>query len=127
MTDQPDSPKPPADAGPGDRTPTNGASSNGFSREGAASVRSGLARRRNPAIVFLGDFAGGARRLLFRDALALFLLLASIGLAIAFAELLGDIKPSSSGLQVPISTVQTLAGHKQIASAVLLDHDNRVE
>jgi cell division protease FtsH len=90
-------------------------------------VRSGLARRRNPVLVVLGDFAGGTRRLLFRDPLALFLLLASIGLAIAFTELLGDIKPSSSGMQVPISTVQTLSGHKQIASAVLLDHDNRVE
>jgi cell division protease FtsH len=90
-------------------------------------VRSGLAKRRNPALVALGDIAGGTRRLLFRDPLALFLLLASIGLAIAFAELLGDIKPSSSGMQVPISTVQTLSGHKQIASAVLLDHDNRVE
>jgi cell division protease FtsH len=90
-------------------------------------VRSGLARRRNPVLVVLGDFAGGTRRLLFRDPLALFLLLASIGLGIAFAELLGDIKPSSSGMQVPISTVQSLSSHKQIASAVLLDHDNRVE
>jgi cell division protease FtsH len=126
MTDMPDPSKPSSDAASG--TPGNGStSSNGFSREGAASVRSGLARRRNPALVLLGDVAGGTRRLLFRDPLALFLLLASIGLGIAFAELLGDIKPSSSGMQVPISTVQTLSSHKQIASAVLLDHDNRVE
>jgi cell division protease FtsH len=122
MTDTPDPPEPSADA-PSDAS----ASSNGFSRKGAATVRSGLAKRRNPVLVALGDVASGTRRLLFRDALALFLLLASIGLAIAFAELLGDIKPSSSGMQVPISTVQTLAGHKQIANAVLLDHDDRVE
>jgi cell division protease FtsH len=122
MTDTPNSPKPSSDASTG--APT---SSNGYSREGAGAVRSGLARRRNPALVLLGDVAGGTRRLLFRDPLALFLLLASIGLAIAFSELLGAIKPSSSGMQVPISTVQTLSGHKQISSALLLDHDNRVE
>jgi cell division protease FtsH len=126
MTDTPDPSKPSSDTPSG--TPTNSAtSSNGFSRQGAAAVRSGLARRRNPAFVLLGDVASGTRRLLFRDPLALFLLLASIGLAIAFSELLGAIKPSSSGMQVPISTVQTLSGHKQIASALLLDHDNRVE
>ena len=94
---------------------------------GRAAVRSGLAHRRNPALVKLGEFASGARRLILRDPLSLFLLIASIVLAIAFATLLGDIKPSSSGLQVPISTVQTLASKHDIASAVLLDHDNRVE
>jgi cell division protease FtsH len=122
MTDKPDSPEPPAGAG-------NGASrsSNGFSRESAAAVRSGLAHRRNPVLATLGELAQGARRMVFRDPLALFLLLASIGLAIAFATLLGSIQPSSSGTQVPISTVQTLAKHKQIASAVMLDHDSRVE
>ena len=126
MTDTPDPSQPSSDAPSG--APSNASTSNnGVSRGGAASVRSGLARRRNPVLVVLGDFASGTRRLLFRDPLALFLLLASIGLGIAFTELLGDIKPSSSGMQVPISTVQTLSGHKQIASAVLLDHDNRVE
>ncbi len=125
MTDKPDSTQPQSDAGPG-----GGASSNGVSREGVvtkATVRSGLARRRNPVLVTLGEVAQGARRMVFRDPLALFLALASVGLAIAFVELLGDIKPSSSGKPVPISTVQTLAGHKELASAILLDHDNRVE
>ena len=72
-------------------------------------MRSGLARRRNPVLVTLGAFGSNARRIAFRDPLSLFLLLASIGLAIAFALLLGSIRPSSSGRQVPISTVQTLA------------------
>jgi cell division protease FtsH len=90
-------------------------------------VRSGLAQRRNPVLATLGEIAGGTRRMLFRDPLALFLALASIGLAIAFATLLGDIKPSSSGRQVPISTVQALAKYKDIEAATLLDHDNRVE
>jgi len=92
-----------------------------------AAVRSGLAQRRNPVLATLGDIVGGARRVAFKDPLSLFLLLASIGLAIAFATLLGAIRPSSSGMQVPISTVQTLAKQHEIASSVLLDHDSRVE
>ena len=115
MTDDPIPPKPPS---------SNGA---GSARAGKVAVRSGLAQRRNPVLVTLGDIASGARRMVFRDLLSLFLLLASIGLAIAFATLLGNIKPSSSGMQVPISTVETLAKQRDVASAVLLDHDSRVE
>jgi cell division protease FtsH len=115
MTEQPNIPDPPEPAADG-HAPTR-----------AASVRSGLAQRRNPALVTLGNVALGVRRAIFRDTLSLFLALASIGLAITFATLLGDIKPASSGTQVPISTVQTLAKQHQIASAVLLDHDSRVE
>ena len=114
------------------------ASSNGLARPGgapereavrpsAAKVRSGLAQKRNPALVFLGDVAQGTRRMLLRDPLNTFLLVASIGLAITFALLLGSIKPSSTGTQVPISTIQTLAKRHQLAAAVLLDHDSRVE
>ncbi|MGA7704608.1 MAG: ATP-dependent zinc metalloprotease FtsH [Solirubrobacteraceae bacterium] len=111
------------------------ASSNGLSRPGAvnaakpatAKVRSGLAHKRNPALVFLGDVAQGSRRMLLRDPLNTFLVVASIGLAITFALLLGSIKPSSTGTQVPISTIQTLAKRHQLAAAVLLDHDSRVE
>jgi cell division protease FtsH len=102
-------------------------SSNGHAGPATGTVRSGLAQRRNPALVALGEFAQGARRIALRDPIALFLLIASIGLAIAFAELLGEIKPKSSGSEVPISTVQTLAKHQEIASALVLDHDARVE
>jgi cell division protease FtsH len=122
MTDKPDSTQPSSDTDSGART-----SSNGYSREGAAAVRSGLANRRNPVLVTLGELAQAIARMLFRDPLALFLALASIALAITFATLLGSIQPSSSGTQVPISTVQTLSKQKQIASALILDHDNRVE
>jgi cell division protease FtsH len=115
MTDDPTRPESPA---------SNGAGSPSASK---AAVRSGLAQRRNPVLVTVGDFALGVRRTLLRDPLSTFLLLASIGLAIAFATLLGDIKPSSSGTQVPISTVQALADRHDLASAVLLDHDSRVE
>ena len=90
-------------------------------------VRSGLAHRRNPALAALGEFAQNARRIAFRDPLALFLLLASIGLAITFAVLLGDIKPSSAGQQAPLSTVQRLAKRHEISNALVLDHDDRVE
>ena len=109
-------------------TPPEAPSSNGAGDAAArAAVRSGLARRRTPVRDGLVGLVGGVRRLVFRDVLATFLLLASVGLAVTFGVLLGDIKPSSSGLGVPISTVQTLSAHKRIATAVLLDHDDRVE
>jgi cell division protease FtsH len=118
MTDDPTTPNPPS---------SNGAGGSGSGRPAASAVRSGLAHRRNPALAFLGDVASNTRRVALKDPLSLFLLLASIALAIAFSSLLGAIKPSSSGMQAPISAVQTLAKHRQIATAVLLDHDNRVE
>jgi cell division protease FtsH len=90
-------------------------------------VRSGLAHRRSPVLVALGDFAQSARRIVTRDPLSVFLLIASIGLAIAFASLLGSIAPSSAGTQVPLSAVHRLAGNHEVATAILLDHDNRVE
>jgi cell division protease FtsH len=107
--------------------PVNGTGPAGAPPAAKPAVRSGLARRRNPALVTLGEFAQGARRVMFRDPIALFLVIASIGLAIAFAVLLGDIKPSSSGTQAPLSTVQKLAKRHEISNALLLDHDNRVE
>jgi cell division protease FtsH len=112
-----------------DPTPPDSQSSNGAGgvRASQAAVRSGLAHRRSPALVALGDFASGTRRLLLRDPLSLFLALASIALAIAFATLLGSIKPGSSGMEVPLSTVQALAKRHDIANAIVLDHDNRVE
>ncbi len=105
----------------------NGAGANGAGPVAKPAVRSGLAHRRNPALVVLGDFAQNAKRIALRDPLALFLLLASVGLAITFGVLLGDIKPSSAGTQAPLSTVQKLAKRKEIANALVLDHDDRVE
>ncbi len=90
-------------------------------------VRSGLAQKRNPALATAGAIAIGLRRFIFRDKLALFLALASIALAITFFSLLGSIGPSSHGVQLPISRVLALAEHKQVATATLLDHDDRVE
>jgi cell division protease FtsH len=112
-----------------DPTPPKASSSNGAgsAQAGKAAVRSGLAQRRNPALVRAGEIAAGAQRILLRDPVSTFLLLASILLAVAFATLLGDIKPSSAGMQVPISTVETLAKQHDIATATLLDHDSRVE
>jgi cell division protease FtsH len=90
-------------------------------------VRSGLAQKRNPALATAGALAIGVRRFFFRDKLALFLALASVALAITFFVLLGSIGPSSHGAELPISRVITLAEHKQISAATLLDHDDRVE
>jgi cell division protease FtsH len=129
MTDEPtpDSPAPLPPARPsGNGRPGNGRA-NGRPADGRAAVRSGLAQRRNPVLATLGAAAQNVRRVALRDPLSLFLLLASIGLAIAFATLLGSIAPSSAGRQVPLSTVHRLASHREIATALLLDHDNRVE
>jgi cell division protease FtsH len=78
-------------------------------------------------LLALRGVGGDLLRLLTKDPLSVFLLLASVGLAIAFAGLLGSIAPGSSGQEVPISTVAKLAKDHTITSAVLLDHDNRVE
>jgi cell division protease FtsH len=102
-----------------------GAPSNG--RSPSAQVRSGLAQRRNPVLAGLEAFLQGLARLFLRDPLTTFLGLASVCLAIVFALLLGSIGPSSSGTQIPISSVEALAKQKEIAVATLLDHDNRVE
>ncbi|MGA9876998.1 MAG: ATP-dependent zinc metalloprotease FtsH [Solirubrobacteraceae bacterium] len=90
-------------------------------------VRSGLAQKRNPALVTLGAVATGARRMVFRDKIALFLVIAAAALLITFFSLLKAIGPSSHGPQLPISRVLNLAQGRQIATATLLDHDNRVE
>src|SRR5208282_345644 len=107
MTDDSQPSTPPAGNGKGP-TRANKPSAN------KPAVRSGLAHRRNPVLATLGDIAATARRVMLRDPLSLFLLIASIGLGIAFATLLGDIKPSSYGRAVPLSTVQTLAQHRDL-------------
>ncbi len=124
MTDEPSSDNPSFPPAP---TPASNGRANGRPADGRAAVRSGLAQRRSPVLATLGAALHSARRIAFRDPIALFLALASLGLAIAFATLLGSIAPSSAGRQVPLSTVHKLAGHHQIATALLLDHDNRVE
>src|ERR1022692_4603022 len=90
-------------------------------------VRSGLAHKRNPALVALCDLGTGARRVIFRDKIALFLVVASAGLLITFFSLLGAIGPNTHGSELPISRVLELAVHKHIATATIYDHDNRVE
>ncbi len=90
-------------------------------------MRSGLAHRRNPALVKLGDVAR-----------------ARVGCCCATRCRCSCCSPRSGWRspsrrcsarssrraragQVPISTVQTLAKQHEIASALLLDHDSRVE
>ncbi len=123
-----DAPEPATTPGAGGSTSPNGApASNGARRGQLPAVRSGLAHRRNPALAALGELAQSTRRVLLRDPLALFLALASIGLAVTFATLLGDIKPGSAGAQTSLSNVQKLAKNHEIATALVLDHDARVE
>ncbi len=133
MTDEPSSDNsaefPPAPPAASNGVPPTRANGGGGRAPEAnrATVRSGLAKRRSPVLASIGAGLQSVRRIAFRDPIALFLLLASIGLAIAFATLLGSIAPSSAGQQVPLSTVHKLAGRHQVATALLLDHDNRVE
>ncbi len=132
MNDAPKAPDPSGADGPSPkRAAADGAKANGSngagSPAGRAAVRSGLAHRQNPLLAWLRGFAAALRRRFFRDPLATFLFLASIGLAVTFFLLLGSIKPSSKGREVPLSTVQNLAHNHQTASAILLDHDARVE
>ena len=108
---------------PRERSCPGGLSARGSPAAGAL----GLAHKRHPALATAGDIALGVRRLVFRDKLALFLALASAALAVTFFTMLGSIGPSSHGAQLPISRVVSLANHKQVATAVMLDHDNRVE
>ena len=104
---------------------SSGTAGNG--RGPSAQVRSGLAQRRNPVSAGLEAALQMVARVLLRDPLTTFLALASIGLALAFALLLGSIGPSSVGRQIPLSRVEALTKNREIALAVLLDHDNRVE
>ncbi|HEV7938365.1 MAG TPA: ATP-dependent zinc metalloprotease FtsH [Solirubrobacteraceae bacterium] len=90
-------------------------------------MSSGLANRRHPLLIAVGDATLVVRKALLSDPIKLFLGVVSVGLAIIFFVLLGSIGPSSSGKELPISRVITLADHKQVLAATLLDHDNRVE
>jgi cell division protease FtsH len=110
--------------------PNGASSSNGPGPAGRGprpKVHSGLAHRRHPLLVALEGFLQGLRALLFRDPLTTFLALASVVIAVTFAVMLSSIGPSSSGIEVPLNRIEALATHKDIASATLLDHDNRVE
>ncbi len=114
-----------------------GASPNGPGADGsrpagpparAGGVRSGLAeKRRNPVLVAIGNFAVGIRRLFLKDPLNSFLFVAAIGLVVAFFLLLGSIAPSSVGQQISLTRAESLAVHKDVSTAVLLDHDGRIE
>jgi cell division protease FtsH len=68
----------------------------------------------------------GFVRALTRDLLSTLLLVASIGLVIAFFVLLGSLRPEGEGQQVALTNITTLANAQRIRSAVLLDHDHQV-
>ena len=117
-----DQPEPPGGAA---RTRT-APSGNGNGRK-PPPVRSGLAKkRRNPVLVRLGDFGSGLVRFFTKDWLTTFLLFASIALVITFFVLLASLSPGRTGPESTLSRVYLLADEDQVASATLLDHDDRV-
>jgi cell division protease FtsH len=65
-------------------------------------------------------------RLLKRDPLSTFLLVASIVLLIVFFSLLGSLSSEGSGRKVPLSIVTELAEGELLSSATLLDYDHQV-
>ena len=64
-----------------------------------------------------------AGRLLLRDPLSTFLLVAAIAVTILFFSLLGSLYPTPQGREVPLSTINSLAKAGRLDEAVLLDYD----
>jgi cell division protease FtsH len=87
-------------------------------------------RRRSPASLAaqrVADVLGGVGRLVTRDLVTTFLLVATIVLAILFFALLGSLGPQATGDQVSLSTITDQASAQRLRSATLLDHDHQVE
>lgn len=63
-------------------------------------------------------------RLLIRDPLSTFLLVAAIAITVLFFALLGSLYPEPPGREVPLSTVNNLAKAGRIDDAQLLDYDS---
>jgi cell division protease FtsH len=121
LTDQPADQQPSGDAPIGTRRagsppPTHG-----------GKVQSGLAQKRNPVLEGVKGFASGVVRFFTKDLFTTFLIVASIVLTVAFFVLLDDLEPSSKGRQVALSEVFALSESNGIATANLLDQDDRVE
>jgi cell division protease FtsH len=74
----------------------------------------------------MGDFAQRTLRVLLRDPISTFLLIASVVLTILFFSLLNSTKPESPGRGVPLSAVVKAADKKALTTATLLDQDSRV-
>ncbi|HEU4943748.1 MAG TPA: ATP-dependent zinc metalloprotease FtsH [Solirubrobacterales bacterium] len=74
----------------------------------------------------VGERLGTVGRWFAKDPLSTTLIVASLVLTFLFFNLLGQIQPTTSGEQVPLSRVFKLAGDKQIVEATLLDQDARV-
>ncbi len=72
------------------------------------------------------EFGTAALRALMKDPLSTFLLVASVGLAIAFFTLLGSLKPEATGQRVALTTITTEANAQHIRSAEVLDHDHQI-
>jgi cell division protease FtsH len=66
-------------------------------------------------------------RTVAKDPLSVFLLIASIGLAVTFFTLLGSIDPAAQGTEVPLSEVVRLAKAHHVSHATLLDYDSLVQ
>ena len=74
----------------------------------------------------VGERLGAVGRWFAKDPLNTALIIASLLLVFSFFHLLGQIQPSTSGQQIPLSQVSTLSKNHAITKATLLDQDARV-
>ncbi len=74
----------------------------------------------------VGDFLTALRKTVFRDPVALLLLIAAATISITFFSLLGRIEPRTAGRETDLTEIAQLTEDKQVTKAVILDQDNRV-
>jgi cell division protease FtsH len=82
-------------------------------------------KRRSP-LEGVGAALSPLWRLVRRDPLSTFLLIATTALLITFFSLLGSLGPEGAGRKVPLSAVTQLGEGDLLSSATLLDYDHQV-
>ncbi len=84
------------------------------------------AKKPSPSLERIKELLAALRRRLAKDKLSTFLLVASLGLLIAFFSLLGSLGPEGEGTKVPLSTVTNIGKSGRATEATLLDYDHQV-
>ncbi len=82
--------------------------------------------QRNATMERIGAAALWVLRLPLKDVIATFLAASTLLLTITFFVLLGNQKPQTPGVRVPLSAVTKAIVAKQVDQAILFDHDARV-
>ncbi|MEV4418364.1 ATP-dependent zinc metalloprotease FtsH [Patulibacter sp. NPDC049589] len=83
-------------------------------------------RNTSPTLDWLRGAGSAVLKMLTKDLLRTFLLVASITLAVLFFTLLGSLKPEGEGEPISLTRVVDAASAKQVSRATLYDHDHQV-